>query len=105
MNIAMERKTKEIESRIRKGIVITGPKHVADACGVHQSQISRWQTEQTGFVTKAAKLLAAIGFEAPVSEVVIHGEETAQIAKALQEMLSHLRESASSAGTGEANQI
>ncbi|WP_081738249.1 CII family transcriptional regulator [Photorhabdus khanii] len=32
-------------SRIRKGIVITGPKHVANAVGVHQSQISRWQTE------------------------------------------------------------
>ncbi|AWK42628.1 CII family transcriptional regulator [Photorhabdus laumondii] len=105
MNIAMERKTKEIESRIRKGIVITGPKHVANAVGVHQSQISRWQTEQTGFVAKAAKLLAAIGFDANVQEVVIHGEETAQIAKALQEMLSHLRESAPSVTADEANQI
>ncbi|MCC8463856.1 CII family transcriptional regulator [Photorhabdus bodei] len=105
MNIAMERKTKEIESRIRKGIIVTGPKHVADAVGVHQSQISRWQAEETGFVTKAAKLLAAIGFEAPVSEVIIHGEETAQIAKALQEMLSHLRESAPSVTADEANQI
>ncbi|WP_387468275.1 CII family transcriptional regulator [Photorhabdus sp. RM323S] len=105
MDIAIERKTREIESRIRKGIIITGPKHVADACGVHQSQISRWQAEETGFVTKAAKLLAAIGFDAPVSEVVIHGEETAQIAKALQEMLSHLREKAPSVTADEANQI
>ncbi|MBQ0262548.1 lambda phage CII family protein [Providencia rettgeri] len=86
MEHAISRNVRAIEARIRKGIILTTPKQVAKAVGVHESQITRWQAEN-GFVEKAARLLDAIGFDAPVQDVIIQGDE----ARALIQMLEHVR--------------
>ncbi|EJD6541506.1 transcriptional regulator [Providencia rettgeri] len=86
MEHAISRNVRAIESRIRKGIILTTPKAVAKAVGVHESQITRWQAEN-GFVEKAARLLDAIGFDAPIQDVIIQGDE----ARALIQMLEHVR--------------
>ncbi|MCW2255757.1 alcohol dehydrogenase class IV [Providencia alcalifaciens] len=90
MDYAISRNVQAIESRIRKGVILTTPKQVAKAVGVHESQITRWQAEN-GFIEKAAKLLDAIGFDAPVQDVIIQGSESVEIAKALTAMLEHVR--------------
>ncbi|EIU7559318.1 lambda phage CII family protein [Providencia rettgeri] len=86
MDYAISRNVRAIEARIRKGIILTTPKKVAKAVGVHESQITRWQAEN-GFVEKAARLLDAIGFDAPIQDVIIQGDE----ARALIQMLEHVR--------------
>ncbi|HEF8772078.1 TPA: transcriptional regulator [Providencia stuartii] len=86
MDYAISRNVRAIEARIRKGIILTTPKQVAKAVGVHESQITRWQAEN-GFVEKAARLLDAIGFDAPIQDVIIQGDE----ARALIQMLEHIR--------------
>ncbi|HCT9039935.1 TPA: transcriptional regulator [Providencia rettgeri] len=86
MEHAISRNVRAIEARIRKGIILTTPKQVAKAVGVHESQITRWQSEN-GFVEKAARLLDAIGFDAPIQDVIIQGDE----ARALIQMLEHVR--------------
>ncbi|MEX0398099.1 transcriptional regulator [Providencia rettgeri] len=86
MDYATTRNVRAIETRIRKGIILTTPKQVAKAVGVHESQITRWQAEN-GFVEKAARLLDAIGFDAPIQDVIIQGDE----ARALIQMLEHVR--------------
>lgn len=86
MENAISRNVRAIEARIRKGIILTTPKQVAKAVGVHESQITRWQAEN-GFVEKAARLLDAIGFDAPIQDVIIQGDE----ARALIQMLEHVR--------------
>ncbi|HBO22450.1 MAG TPA: transcriptional regulator [Providencia sp.] len=90
MDYATTRNAHAIESRIRKGIILTTPKQVAKAVGVHESQITRWQAEN-GFIEKAAKLLDAIGFDAPIQDVIIQGSESVEIAKALTAMLEYVR--------------
>lgn len=90
MDYAISRNVQAIETRIRKGIILTTPKQVAKAVGVHESQITRWQAEN-GFIEKAAKLLDAIGFDAPIQDVIIQGSESVEIAKALTAMLEHIR--------------
>ena len=90
MDYATTRNTHAIEARIRKGIILTTPKQVAKAVGVHESQITRWQAEN-GFIEKAARLLNAIGFDAPIQDVIIQGDETVEIAKALAQMLEYVR--------------
>ncbi|EPP6705493.1 CII family transcriptional regulator, partial [Providencia rettgeri] len=42
---------------------------------------------ENGFVEKAARLLDAIGFDAPIQDVIIQGDE----ARALIQMLEHVR--------------
>ncbi len=84
-------KARDFESRIRGKIAAMGVCRVADVVGVHESQISRWQTGDN-VVSKAARLLAAIGFDEPDNNLVIQGEGTAELAKALIEMLDHIRE-------------
>ena len=84
-------KARDIESRIRGKIAVMGVCRVADAIGVHESQVSRWQTGDN-VVSKAAKLLAAIGFDEPDNNLVIQGEDATILAKALAEMLEHIRE-------------
>ncbi|MEQ5618228.1 CII family transcriptional regulator [Providencia rettgeri] len=86
MEHAISRNVRAIEARIRKGIILTTPKQVAKAVGVHESQITRWQAEN-GFVEKAARLLDVIGFDAPIQDVIIQGDE----ARALIQMLEHVR--------------
>ena len=86
MENAISRNVRAIEARIRKGIILTTPKQVAKAVGVHESQITRWQAEN-GFIEKAARLLDAIGFDAPVQDVIIQGDE----ARALIQMLEHVK--------------
>ena len=86
MENAISRNVRAIEARIRKGIILTTPKQVAKAVGVHESQITRWQAEN-GFIEKAARLLDAIGFDAPVQDVIIQGDE----ARALIQMLAHIK--------------
>lgn len=90
MDYANTRNVRAIEARIRKGIILTTPKQVAKAVGVHESQITRWQAEN-GFVEKAARLLDAIGFDAPIQDVIIQGSESVEIAKALTAMLEYVR--------------
>ena len=72
------------------GECLSGAK-VAAELGVNPSQITRWQTDETKFVKKAAQLLAAIDFAVPEGMVVFHGEHSAEIAKLLSTMLNHLR--------------
>ncbi len=102
MDIANTRnKARDIEARIRGKIAVMGVCRVADVVGVDKSQVSRWQTGDN-VVSKAARLLAAIGFDEPDNSLVIQGEGTAELAKALIEMLDHLKEKAPSAVTDRA---
>ncbi|WP_369834371.1 CII family transcriptional regulator [Cronobacter dublinensis] len=84
-------KTLQIETRIRSGIAALGVTQVAKDMGVHHSQISRMQTGKNCFVERAAKLLAVIGFDDREETVIIKGEQTAEVAKALISMLEHLK--------------
>jgi hypothetical protein len=81
----------QIETRIRSGIAALGVARVAKQMGVHHSQISRMQTGKNCFVERAAKLLAVIGFDDREETVIIKGEQTAEVAKALISMLEHLK--------------
>lgn len=47
--------------------------------------------EKNCFVERAAKLLAVIGFDNREETVIIKGEQTAEVAKALISMLEHLK--------------
>ncbi len=84
-------KARDIEARIRGKIAAIGVCRVADVVGVNQSQISRWQTGDN-VVNKAARLLAAIEYDEPDESLVIQGEGAVELAKALSEMLDHIRE-------------
>ncbi|EPH6761940.1 CII family transcriptional regulator [Cronobacter dublinensis] len=84
-------KSLQIETRIRSGIAALGVTQVAKEMGLHHSQISRMQTGKNCFVERAAKLLAVIGFDDREETVIIKGEQTAEVAKALISMLEHLK--------------
>lgn len=84
-------KALQLETMIRSGIATQGVAEVAKQMGVHHSQISRMQTGRNCFVERAAKLLAVIGFDDHEDTVIIKGEQTAELAKALISMLGHLK--------------
>lgn len=84
-------KALQLETMIRSGIAAQGVAEVAKQMGVHHSQISRMQTGKNCFVERAAKLLAVIGFDDCEDTVIIRGEQTAQLAQALINMLDHLK--------------
>ncbi|WER21525.1 CII family transcriptional regulator [Providencia stuartii] len=105
MEISNESKFREIESKIMKGILVTGAREVAKRTGIHESQISRWQSPQSkshlSFIQRCARLLVAIGYDSHDDTVIIRGDE----ARALIQMLEHVRypkRKTSTAGTGEA---
>ncbi|WP_445496657.1 CII family transcriptional regulator [Photorhabdus sp. SF281] len=108
MNIAMERKFREMESKLIKKLVLKGARNVAETVGIHESQIARWQRPQRiddiSFIEKMARFLVAIEYDAKDESVVITGED----ARALLAALEHIREpkeKAPAASTTEANQI
>lgn len=110
MNIANEsttNKAMQIETRIRSGISALGVAKVAKKMGIHHSQISRMQTGKNCFVERAARLLAVIGFDDRDETVIIKGEQTAEVAKALILMLEHLKgetpDCGNSSGAAESN--
>ncbi|SPP30975.1 hypothetical protein ARAF_0077 [Arsenophonus endosymbiont of Aleurodicus floccissimus] len=80
---------KQIEARIRKGILLTSGREVVKTIGVHESQVTRWQAEN-GLVVKMAKLLDAISYDSPSQDVVITNISGEEIRK-LIDMLEHLR--------------
>lgn len=49
---------KEIHSRILNGISIVGQRNIADAVGVHESQVCRWKESM---IPKLSIILAMIG--------------------------------------------
>lgn len=91
MELSNERKFREIESKIMKGILVTGAREVAKRTGIHESQISRWQSQQSktqlSFIQRCARLLVAIGYETPDDTVILQGDE----ARALIQMLEHIK--------------
>ncbi|MEQ4911354.1 CII family transcriptional regulator [Proteus terrae] len=91
MELSNERKFREIESKIMKGILVTGAREVAKRTGIHESQISRWQSQQSktqlSFIQRCARLLVAIGYETPDDTVILQGDE----ARALIQMLKHVK--------------
>lgn len=87
--ITRKSNAKQIEARIRKGILLTSGRKVAKTIGVHESQVTRWQAED-GLVVKMAKLLDAIGYHSPSQDVVITNISGEEIRK-LIDMLEHLR--------------
>ncbi|MDF7207037.1 lambda phage CII family protein [Proteus mirabilis] len=91
MELSNERKFREIESKIMKGILVTGAREVAKRTGIHESQISRWQSQQSktqlSFIQRCARLLVAIGYETPDDTVILQGDE----ARALIQMLEHVK--------------
>ncbi|NHB89574.1 CII family transcriptional regulator [Photorhabdus tasmaniensis] len=106
MDIAQTRtKAQEYEDVIRNGIAAKGNTEVAKMVGVHHSQISRWISGNDCMLNKFCKVLEAIDFENPSQTVAFHGEEAKEAAKALLQMLEHIRESAPSVTADEANQI
>ena len=106
MELSNERKFREIESKIMKGILVTGAREVAKRTGIHESQISRWQSQQSktqlSFIQRCARLLVAIGYETD-DTVILQGDE----ARALIQMLEHVKEpkrKTSTTANGEASQ-
>lgn len=91
MELSKERKFREIETKILKGIHSTGAREVARIAGLHESQISRMQRpqhkENLSFIQRCARLLAAIEYEGGEDMVVLQGDE----ARALIQMLGHIR--------------
>ncbi|MEQ5076031.1 CII family transcriptional regulator [Providencia alcalifaciens] len=91
MDYANNSKFREIESKIIKGILVTGAREVAKRTGIHESQISRMQYPQDkahlSFVQRCARLLVAIEYDKPDDTVIIQGDE----ARALIQMLEHVR--------------
>lgn len=87
-NATARNKSREYQSEIMGLIAAKGATNVARMVGVHKSQITRWQSEEGGFVEKASRLLAVIGFR----DVVVKTEETSELAGALIAMLEHIRE-------------
>ncbi|MBI6367389.1 MULTISPECIES: CII family transcriptional regulator [Proteus] len=107
MELSNERKFREIESKIMKGILVTGAREVAKRTGIHESQISRWQSPQSktqlSFIQRCARLLVAIGYETPDDTVILQGDE----ARALIQMLDHVKapkRKTSTTANGEASQ-
>ncbi|HCT5325224.1 TPA: transcriptional regulator [Morganella morganii] len=91
MELSNERKFREIETKILKGIHSTGAREIAHRTGIHESQISRWQSpqhkENLSFIQRCARLLAAIEYEGGEDMVVLQGDE----ARALIQMLGNIR--------------
>ncbi|WP_211823931.1 CII family transcriptional regulator [Proteus terrae] len=107
MELSNESKFREIESRIIRGINVAGAREVAKRTGIHESQISRWQSPQSknqmSFVQRCARLLVAIGYETPDDTVILQGDE----ARALIQMLEHVKapkRKTSTTANGEASQ-
>lgn len=96
-------KAMQFEVLIRNGIATRGVTEVAREMGVHHSQISRMQAGENSFVSRAARLLAVIGFDDCEDTIIIKGEQTAVVAKALISMLEHIKSEAPTAGTVEAS--
>lgn len=91
MELSNERKFREIETKILKGIHSTGAREVARIAGLHESQISRMQhpqhKEHFSFIERCSRLLAAIEYEGGEDMVVLQGDE----ARALIQMLGNIR--------------
>ena len=91
MDTASNSKFREVETKIMKGILVTGAREVARRTGMHESQISRMQypqdKAQLSFVQRCARLLVAIGYENSDDTVIFQGDE----ARALIQMLEHVR--------------
>lgn len=91
MDTASNSKFREVETKIMKGILVTGAREVARRTGMHESQISRMQypqdKAQLSFVQRCARLLVAIGYENSDDTVIFQGDE----ARALIQMLEHIR--------------
>lgn len=89
------KKARDIESSILSGIAQIGQSRVADLIGIHESQISRWKSND-GLIKKASMLLDAIGYEVSPTKreeiITFSGSEAADLAKMLQGMLSNLTE-------------
>lgn len=87
------KKARDIESSILSGIAQVGQSRVADAIGIHESQVSRWKSSM---IPKAALLLHAIGYEvSPVERqeiITFSGNQAADLAKMLQNMLGEITE-------------
>lgn len=97
-------KALQFEVLIRNGIATRGVTEVAREMGVHHSQISRMQAGENSFVSRAARLLAVIGFDDCEDTIIIKGGQTALVAKALVSMLEHIKSEAPTAGTDEASE-
>ncbi|NIH23417.1 transcriptional regulator [Providencia heimbachae] len=91
MDYASNSKFREIETKIMKGILVTGAREVAKRAGMHESQVSRMQYPQDkanlSFVQRCARLLAAIEYDKSDDTVIIQGDE----ARALIQMLEYVR--------------
>ncbi|CAI2535484.1 lambda phage CII family protein [Serratia ficaria] len=81
---------REIQSDIMSRIAVIGVTRLASTIGVDKSQVSRWQSKG-GLVEKASLLLAATGFKRSETMLTFRGEETAELARGLMEMLEHIR--------------
>ncbi|MBC8949342.1 CII family transcriptional regulator [Xenorhabdus sp. TS4] len=79
------------ESELLNKIALTGSRNVARIIDFHESQITRWQRPQKlddiSFIAKMARVLVAIEYDAPDTNVVINRED----AKALIEALEYIR--------------
>lgn len=84
-------KAREIQSEIMGLIAAQGVTPTAKKIGVNKSQVSRWQSPG-GLVEKASSLLAALDYQRPEGIVLFKGDETADLARGLIEMLEHIRE-------------
>ncbi len=91
MDYASNSKFREIETKIMKGILVTGAREVAKRAGMHESQVSRMQYPQDkthlSFVQRCARLLVAIEYDKSDDTVIIQGDE----ARALIQMLEYVR--------------
>lgn len=91
MDASTRNLAREKQTEFANGIVSVGAKNIADKIGVHPSQITRWQGKD-GVIEKACAVMAVIEMEMPKNGMVIfQGEETAELAKGLIEMLEHIR--------------
>ncbi|NHB94531.1 CII family transcriptional regulator [Photorhabdus cinerea] len=88
MESAMERKFREMESRLIKKLVLKGARNVAEIIGFHESQIARWQRPQRiddiSLIEKMARFLVAIEYDSKDESVVITGEDAKALLAALE---------------------
>ncbi|MEY0577491.1 transcriptional regulator [Providencia manganoxydans] len=112
MDTASNSKFREVETKIMKGILVTGAREVARRTGMHETQISRMQYPQDkanlSFVQRCARLLVAIEYDKTDEFEVFTGDELKQLvsdAKSMIQALEHVRypkRKAPTAGTDEA---
>lgn len=98
MDTASNSKFREVETKIMKGILVTGAREVARRTGMHESQISRMQYPQDkahlSFVQRCARLLVAIEYDKADVGEVFTGDELKRLvsdAKSMIHALEHIR--------------